>query len=247
MIHLHDLIGSSSKDLRAPAPNELSEELCWDAFKFAKTLGPQAVCFDLGEAGKLAGMKWQAEGLRLPYPVCWFEFQHDGSCTGVLIAENQGYFKLASFCKQKGLWYLDWVGETTALGEKTSCAPTDDVTAALCADTVCGIAVFLTALQCVNVRQRVHSPDAKLQKAREKRGKPPLFSFWTLELNGRTESGAPQGGTHASPRVHLRRGHPRQYAPGKWTWVQPCAVGNRVDGMVHKDYAAGPALLSTAQ
>ncbi len=45
------------------------------------------------------------------------------------------------------------------------------------------------------------------------------------------------GGTHASPRLHLRRGHPRQYAPGKYCWVQPCVVGNKAAGMVHKDYA----------
>jgi len=245
MIHLHDLLDSKSSILRTP--KGLSEELCAQAFDFAKTLGPQAVCFDLGEAGQLAEMKWQKDCLRLPYPVCWFEFQHDGDCTGVLATESQSYVKLAGFCKQKGVWYLDWIGQTSNIGEKTSCSPTDDVTAAICGDVVCGVAIFLTALQCVNVRQRIHAPDEKLQKARVKRGKRPLFSYWTLELNGRNERGDHHGGTHASPRVHLRRGHPRQYAPGLWTWVQPCAVGNRAAGMVHKDYSAGTALVAAAR
>jgi len=44
-------------------------------------------------------------------------------------------------------------------------------------------------------------------------------------------------GTHASPALHLRRGHARQYSPGLYTWVQPCIVGNKKDGLVHKDYA----------
>ena len=100
------------------------------------------------------------------------------------------------------------------------------------------VLAFLSAINCTNVRRAEHKPDAKLQKARAKRGKQPLFSYWTLELDlSRPESSESLGGTHASPRLHLRRGHARQYAPGKWTWVQPCAVGNKSAGMVHKDYA----------
>jgi hypothetical protein len=47
-------------------------------------------------------------------------------------------------------------------------------------------------------------------------------------------------------RNTLPRGHPRQYEPGKWTWVQPHARGNRAHGVVQKDYSAGQALLSAA-
>lgn len=35
------------------------------------------------------------------------------------------------------------------------------------------------------------------------------------------------GGTHASPRPHLRRGHIRRYDPidkTKWVWIEPCFV-----------------------
>lgn len=103
------------------------------------------------------------------------------------------------------------------------------------------IAQFLSALHCTNVFRQRHPPSEKLQKARTKRGKAPLFSYWTLQLGQKNERGESLGGTHASPRVHLRRGHPRQYAPGKYTWVQPHAVGHRELGMVHKDYS-GAAL-----
>lgn len=245
MNHLHDLIDAAPE--RCRAPHALDPGLDNGAFAAARAAAQSAVCFDLGESGNLAGMKWHADGLRLPYPVCWFEFQHDGNCTGVLCTEQPTFTGLLSFTKQGGLWYLNWIGNTERLGAKISVVPATEAAGVECADTMAGIAIFLTALQCVNVRQRLNAPDTKLQRAREKRGKRPLFSYWTLELNGRSERGESQGGTHASPRVHLRRGHPRQYAPGLWTWVQPCAVGNRSAGMVHKDYSAGPALLAPAR
>jgi hypothetical protein len=94
---------------------------------------------------------------------------------------------------------------------------------------------FVAAMHCGNVTQKQTRPADRLNRARVKRGKKPLFSYWTLHLS-RSEAGEALGGTHDSPRVHLRRGHPRQYAPGKYTWVQPHVVGNKTLGMVHKDY-----------
>lgn len=44
------------------------------------------------------------------------------------------------------------------------------------------------------------------------------------------------GGSHASPRVHLRRGHIRRLDENRTTWVQACVVGNRKKGIVEKDY-----------
>jgi hypothetical protein len=98
------------------------------------------------------------------------------------------------------------------------------------------VRVYLTAMRCNNVKSIEHHPPLSLQKSRAKRGKKPLFSYWTLELKQERTEGDPLGDTHASPRLHLRRGHPRQFAPGKWTWVQPCVVGNKAAGIVHKDY-----------
>jgi hypothetical protein len=46
-----------------------------------------------------------------------------------------------------------------------------------------------------------------------------------------------KGGTHASPRQHLRRGHYRHYKKtGKIAWVNQCTVGSLTNGYVHKDY-----------
>lgn len=93
-------------------------------------------------------------------------------------------------------------------------------------------------MACSNVRTRDHQPDAALNKKRAKAGKVPLVSYKTLEIvvpNTRYEGGGSGGGTHASPRVHLRRGHIRKIADGRTVWVQACVVGSK-HGMVLKDY-----------
>ncbi len=50
---------------------------------------------------------------------------------------------------------------------------------------------------------------------------------------------APQGGTHASPRWHIRRGHWRQLADGRRVFVRECQVGDAANGGVLKDYTVG--------
>ena len=44
------------------------------------------------------------------------------------------------------------------------------------------------------------------------------------------------GGTHASPRWHIRRGHWRQLADGRRVFVRQCQVGDPARGGVVKDY-----------
>jgi hypothetical protein len=50
-----------------------------------------------------------------------------------------------------------------------------------------------------------------------------------------------QGGTHASPRWHVRRGHWRQLADGRRVFVRACEVGEPERGGVVKDYIIGAA------
>lgn len=44
------------------------------------------------------------------------------------------------------------------------------------------------------------------------------------------------GGTHASPRWHIRRGHWRTLANGRRVFVRECEVGDQSRGAVMKDY-----------
>jgi hypothetical protein len=45
-----------------------------------------------------------------------------------------------------------------------------------------------------------------------------------------------QGGTHASPRWHIRRGHWRNLADGRRIFIRECQVGDMTRGGVVKDY-----------
>ncbi len=47
----------------------------------------------------------------------------------------------------------------------------------------------------------------------------------------------PQGGSHASPRWHIRRGHWRQLGDGRRIFVRQCEVGDPTQGGIVKDYA----------
>lgn len=90
--------------------------------------------------------------------------------------------------------------------------------------------------RCKNVKLIENTPSKLKQKLAKKKHKVPLYSDWTLHVTGGEKHSTVRGGTHASPRVHLRRGHIREYKPGQWTWVQPCVVGHG-PGIVTKDYA----------
>jgi hypothetical protein len=49
----------------------------------------------------------------------------------------------------------------------------------------------------------------------------------------------PQGGSHASPRWHIRRGHWRQLCDGRRVFVRACEVGDAAQGGIVKDYLVG--------
>lgn len=77
-----------------------------------------------------------------------------------------------------------------------------------------------------------------INRKRKLKGKPALAFDWvTVEIGDRKEKNAPLGGTHASPRLHDRRGHWRTMkATGKRVWVRECKVGDASKGVVFKDY-----------
>jgi hypothetical protein len=78
-----------------------------------------------------------------------------------------------------------------------------------------------------------------INSKREAKGKPPLFSYRLLKIDParvRMPGMKSNGGTHASPRLHWRRGHIRRYASGGISLVRPCLVGCSSRGEVQKDY-----------
>lgn len=238
--HLRDLVENIEAGRVCFLPHQ--NKGWWNqAPEFVLDWHSEAMCFDIGSHQSLNGFKVIPEIARLPFKACWVEFQSDaGNYTcGAMLVDHDGKPGGHVWVKNHHEWCFSFAflcGENQTKFQAVEPGKED-----VADEIVCAFRCFLTALNCTNVRRVECTPDAKLQKARAKRGKKPLFSFWTLELAPSTpEAGAPAGGTHVSPRLHLRRGHARQYAQGKYTWVQPCVVGNKALGIIHKDYRLAP-------
>ena len=68
-----------------------------------------------------------------------------------------------------------------------------------------------SVINCANVITGDMEAPVALNKKRRATGKQPFFSYKILELaEDRKSVGSGFGGHHASPRMHLRRGHLRQ-------------------------------------
>lgn len=98
---------------------------------------------------------------------------------------------------------------------------------------------LIEALSCKNVSTEILQPASKSNDKRIRKGKLPFYETRSLVINaGKTEyrgDGQHQGGTHASPRQHLRRGHIRRLPSGNY-WVNSCVVGDPTKGKISKRY-----------
>lgn len=94
---------------------------------------------------------------------------------------------------------------------------------------------FCLALRCKNVYQE-EIQLSKLAKMRAASKRKEVYSYHTLVIDPDGKEVRRGAGTHASPRVHLRRGHIRRLPSGD-IWVNACVVGDKSAGMVSKDYA----------
>lgn len=103
----------------------------------------------------------------------------------------------------------------------------------------CGLIAMLNAK---GVEQRVTPPPVKLNKHRVAAGKPPIGEVREIFLRvGGTSyrpSGEAEKGSHASPRLHWRRGHIRRLESGEITHVRPHLVGAGLPGQkpLKRDY-----------
>ena len=247
MNHFHEILEGINNKLPYIQCTASFSDKDWNMMENdIKTYCSKAICFNMGDMSGLANLKSIRDICKLPFDTCWFEsnFEHEklGYTAGCLVSRTPDYILIYLWRKKLGNWLLKnamqiYVNDLDYSGATTKVYAVDDVDYTLeIEEWLLAVQIFLTAMNCKNVEKVEHKPTPKLQKARLKKGKQPLFSYWTLELKPQNDSKNALGGTHASPRVHLRRGHPRQYKIGEWTWVQPCMVGNKKLGMVHKDY-----------
>lgn len=96
-------------------------------------------------------------------------------------------------------------------------------------------------LECTNIETEAIEAPGKLNKKRIAAGKVPFFEYRVLKIRAAGQKTAETGGgSHASPRLHYRRGHIRRLQSGKKTWVRPHMVGDAAKGHIVKDYAPIP-------
>lgn len=111
------------------------------------------------------------------------------------------------------------------------------------ADEAMSVLHLLTALCLDKGRHEVLPAPVKLNKKRAKKGRVPMYEYKVLDivadiLHAPTSAVMPhQGGTHASPRMHKRRGHIRRLASGRTTWVRNMIIGKPGAGAVEKEYS----------
>jgi len=103
---------------------------------------------------------------------------------------------------------------------------------------VCAILNLIEVLSCANTSIETIPAPKTVNKKRIANGKLPFYEYKILTLDPagqRSQVKSNALGTHASPRVHLRRGHIRRLRDKK-IWINATVVGNRKSGMVVKDY-----------
>ena len=101
---------------------------------------------------------------------------------------------------------------------------------------------LVTTLHAKGIEQRITPAPHKLNKHRVAAGKPAIGEVREVMINvgGKRylPSGEAERGSHASPRLHWRRGHIRRLPSGEITHVRPHLVGAAAGGAVpaKKDY-----------
>jgi len=102
-----------------------------------------------------------------------------------------------------------------------------------------------TLIDSLETRETIsyHPTRRKNHEKRIRQGKAPLFDWKTVVIEPVIVRRESLGGTHASPRLHDRRGHWRFIKKSqKRIWVKDCTVGNAAKGVVFHDYKVVCAL-----
>lgn len=107
-----------------------------------------------------------------------------------------------------------------------------------CSDELFATLELIEILSCKNVVTQTVDAPAKLNAKRIRTQKTPFFEYKILVIDQEKASSEPAANprsSHASPRVHLRRGHIRRL-PGGNIWINSMVVGSKQAGTILKDY-----------
>lgn len=103
---------------------------------------------------------------------------------------------------------------------------------------VCDLTALVALLHAEGVTTQTTPAPTRLNKIRAAKGKLAIGAVSHVYINVGKRQHTPSGnhvGSHASPRMHWRRGHIRRLPDGKITNVRPCLVGN-IGSSAPRDY-----------
>jgi hypothetical protein len=202
--------------------------------------------FDMGDTTKRPdGHIHDADMFRLPYPICCIAGTQGNGTALVLrlqTSDNAESMSVTGFVVGP---HDEWKNaiepvlvtrtiEGLQVGLPDGSDPTDSSEYKA---VIQHIEDFILSLQ---QEQTAYIPTAKpslINSKRAAKGKGPvLFDWRTVVITPAQVKRDYQGGTHASPRAHDRRGHWRTYPSGKRGWVKNCKVGDASKGVVFHDY-----------
>lgn len=175
---------------------------------------------------------------RLAFPQCAFAYTEDGDPGVLLMTQlNETSIHFTGLASHRGQWFevtpltviYDQAAGYSGEGKGVT---SEQLRVALVNVAYCARLLDQGASAFAIDAQRCH-----INTVRAKKCKGPLkFTWHTVTIGPRPERKDGKGGTHASPRLHDRRGHWRTYASGKKGWVKECKVGSPSKGIVFKDY-----------
>lgn len=202
--------------------------------------------FDMGDTTQRPdGHVPDADMFRLPYPVCCIAGTQGNGTALVLRLQSSDTAESMSitgfvvgpsdeFCSAIEPMLVTRTTEGLQISMPDGSEPTD---ASEYRAVLQHVEDFLLKLQ---QGQTAYVPKARpsfINSKRAAKGKGPVIFDWhTVTVEPPKPKDAPKGGTHASPRLHDRRGHWRTYPSGKKGWVKACKVGDGSKGAVFKDY-----------
>ncbi len=244
--HLRELLEILEDECAPVFFEHMSEAACDNVQDQFTRIAGNAMCFYGGNFTDLsANFKVFDELVILPFDQCYIEVTHEDVTRGTFLFGhllwNDGKFISAqTWRKYQGEWrYLfSWARMSPGKLHVLHCSP--NATATIVQGTILQATLFLSALNCVNVKQIEIQQPVKLQAARIKRGKAPLFSYKTLQIDlPHDESNRDISGSSCTfdRRLHLCRGHIKHRKTG-YFWWQAHVRGNKKAGIVHKEYSA---------
>lgn len=180
--------------------------------------------------------------IHLPDEACAFECRIGGHHVIALAVEVDGAILLqpATLCTTTGRWLMQgfarragggaWVSDAAPEGD------TSDLIMQMLGEQMVAVCV---ALEAEVATSPVVRADYRLNQARERRGKLPIYDYHVVSLARRSRAEALPSDRSVTPgakrRLHFRRGHWRHYESHK-TWIKWMLVGDPDLGFVDKHY-----------